>query len=62
MALRGDPRGRDHPLQPLELADDARQRALRWAPPGFEPARATAAESGPADVAPADDIPAWMND
>ena len=37
------------------------QRALRWAPPGFEPARATAPESGPADIAPAAEFPAWMN-
>ena len=28
----------------LKLAADARQRALRQAPPGFEPARAPAAE------------------
>ena len=40
----GDPSGRDHPPRPLELADDARQRALRRAPPGVEPARASAAE------------------
>ena len=54
--------GTNPPPESLKLADGARQRALRWAPPGFEPARATAAESGPADGAPAADIPAWMND
>ncbi len=45
----------------LKLADDARRRALRWAPPGFEPARASAAESDPANVTPAAELPAWMN-
>ncbi len=34
---------------------------LRWAPPGFEPARASAAESGHADIAPAAELPASMN-
>ena len=53
--------GKTPPPDSLKLADDARQRALRWAPPGFEPARAAAAESGPADIAPAAELPAWMN-
>ena len=53
--------GNSPPPASLKLADDARQRALRWAPPGFEPARATAAESGPADIAPAAELPAWMS-
>ena len=53
--------GKDTPAARLKLADDARRRALRWAPPGFEPARASAAESGPADTAPAAELPAWMN-
>ncbi len=53
--------GSSPPPDSLKLADDARQRALRWAPPGFEPARAPAAESGPADIAPAAELPAWMN-
>ena len=44
----------------LKLADDDRQRALRWALPGFESA-ASAAESGHADIAPAAECPAWMN-
>ena len=52
-ALRTNP-----PLAPLKLADDARQRALRWAPPGFEPARASAAESGHSDIAAAFELPA----
>ena len=52
--------GADPPPASLKLGDDGRQRALRWAPPGFEPARASAAESGPADVAPAAELPAWM--
>ncbi len=50
------------PPASLKLADDARQRALRWAPPGFEPARNPAADAGPADTAPAAELPAWMND
>ena len=33
--------GKNTPPASLKLADDARQRALRWAPPGFEPARAS---------------------
>ncbi len=53
--------GKTPPPDSLRLADDARQRALRWAPPGFEPARAPAAESAPADIAPAAELPAWMN-
>ena len=53
--------GNSPPPASLKLADDARQRALRWAPPGFEPARAPAAESGPSDIAPAAELPAWMN-
>ena len=53
--------GKNPPPASLKLADDARQRALRWAPPGFEPARAPAAESGPADIAPAAELPTWMN-
>ena len=53
--------GKTPPPDSLKLADDARQRALRWAPPGFEPARVPAAESGPADIAPAAELPAWMN-
>ncbi len=52
--------GKAPPPDSLKLADDARQRALRWAPPGFEPARARDAESGPADIAPAAELPAWM--
>ena len=52
--------GKNTPPARLKLADDARQRALRWAPPGFEPARASA-ESAPADTAPAAELPAWMN-
>ena len=53
--------GKNPPPASLKLADDARQRALRWAPPGLEPARAPAAESGPADIAPAAELPAWMS-
>ena len=53
--------GKTPPPDSLKLADDARQRALRWAPPGLEPARAPAAEPGPADIAPAAELPAWMN-
>ena len=53
--------GKNPPPVSLKLADDARQRALRWVPPGFEPARAPAAESGPADIAPAAELPTWMN-
>ena len=53
--------GKNPPPASLKLADDARRRALRWAPPGFEPARASAAESAPADIAPAAELPAWMN-
>ena len=53
--------GKTPPPDSLKLADDARQRALRWAPPGFEPARAPATESDPADIAPAAELPAWMN-
>ncbi len=53
--------GKNPPPDSLKLADDARQRALRWAPPGFEPARAPATESDPADIAPAAELPAWMN-
>ena len=53
--------GANPPPASLKLADDARQRALRWAPPGFEPARAPAAESGPSDIAPAAELPAWMS-
>ncbi len=53
--------GADPPPASLKLAADARQRALRWAPPGFEPARPAAAEPGPADTAPATELPAWMN-
>ena len=49
------------PAASLKLADDARQRALRWAPPGFEPARASAVEPGHLDIAPAAELPAWMN-
>ena len=45
----------------LKLADDARKRALCRAPPGFEPDRASAAESGHADIAAATEFPAWMN-
>ena len=52
--------GKNTPPARLKLANDARQRALRWAPPGFEPARASA-ESAPADTAPAAELPAWMN-
>ena len=52
--------GKNTPPASVKLADDARQRALRWAPPGFEPARASA-ESAPADTAPAAELPAWMN-
>lgn len=54
--------GKNPPPASLKLADDARRRALRWAPPGFEPARAPAADAGPADTAPAAELPAWMND
>ena len=54
--------GASPPPASLKLTDDARQRALRWTPPGFEPARASAAESAPAVVAPAAELPAWMND
>ena len=53
--------GTNPPPASPRLADDARQRALRWAPPGFEPARASAAESGHADIAPAAELPASMN-
>ena len=53
--------GKSTPPARLKLADDARQRALRWTPPGFEPARASGAEPGPADTAPAAELPAWMN-
>ena len=53
--------GKNTPPASLKLADDARRRALRWTPPGFEPARASGAEPGPADTAPAAELPAWMN-
>ena len=53
--------GASPPPASLKLADDARRRALRWAPPGFEPARTSTAESDPSDVAPAAELPAWMN-
>ena len=53
--------GTNPPPASLKLADDTRQRALHWAPPGFEPARASAAESGHSDIAPAAELPAWMN-
>ena len=53
--------GTNPPPASPKLAADARQRALRWAPPGFEPARPSAAESGHADIAPAAELPAWMN-
>ena len=53
--------GANRPPASLKLTDDARQRALRWAPPGFEPARAPAAESAPSDIAPAAELPAWMS-
>ena len=53
--------GNSPPPASLKLAADARQRALRWAPPGFEPARAPAAESAPSDIAPAAELPAWMS-
>ena len=53
--------GASPPPASLKLSADARQRALRWAPPGFEPARPSAAESGPSDIAPAAELPAWMN-
>ena len=53
--------GTNPPEASLKLADDARQRALRWAPPGFDPARAAAADSGHADIAAAAELPAWMN-
>ena len=43
------------------LAADARQRALRSAPPGFEPARAPVVEPGHPDIAPAAELPARMN-
>ena len=49
------------PAASLKLADRARQRALRWAPPGFEPTRASAAEPGHSDIAPAAELPAPMN-
>ena len=49
------------PAASLKLADDARQRALRWAPPGFKPARASAAEPGHSVIAPAAELPARMN-
>ncbi|MCY4026788.1 MAG: ParB/RepB/Spo0J family partition protein [Acidobacteria bacterium] len=54
--------GKNPPPAALKLTGDARRRALRWAPPGFEPARASAADAGPADTAPAAELPAWMND
>ena len=54
--------GKNPPPASLKLADDARRRALRWAPPGFEPARAPAADARPADTAPAAELPAWMSD
>ena len=53
--------GNSPPPASLKLTGEARQQALRWAPPGFEPARSPAAESAPADVAPAAELPAWMN-
>ena len=56
MALTVNP-----PAASLKLADDARQRALRWAPPGFKPARASAAEPGHSVIAPAAELPARMN-
>ena len=54
--------GKNPPPASLKLADDARRRALRWAPPGFEPARGPADDARPADTAPAAELPAWMND
>ena len=53
--------GTNPPPASLKLADDARQRALRRAPPGFEPARPSAAESGHSDIAPAAELSARMN-
>ncbi|MCY4600904.1 MAG: hypothetical protein OXF27_13410, partial [Acidobacteria bacterium] len=54
--------GANPPPASLKLADDARQRALRWAPPGLEPARVPAGESAPTDdIAPAAELPAWMS-
>ncbi len=54
--------GENPPPTSLKITEDARQRALRWAPPGLEPARPAAADSSPADIAPADELPAWMSD
>ena len=54
--------GRPAPPDSLKLADDARQRALRWAPPGFEPARAPRRASPvPPTSPPPPSSPAWMN-
>ena len=53
--------GTNPPPASLKLADAARQRPLRWAPPGFEPARGSAAEPGHSDIAPAAEFPARMN-
>ena len=54
--------GKNPPPASIKLADDARRRALRWAPPGFEPANAPAVDAAPADTPPAAELPAWMND
>ena len=43
------------------FTDDARRGRFAGAPSGFEPARASAAESGHPDIAPAAELPAWMN-
>ena len=53
--------GNGPPPASLKLGDDARRRALRWAPPGFDPTHAPDAESGTSDIAPASELPAWMN-
>ena len=54
--------GASLPPASLKLTEDARQRALRWTPPGFEPVRSPSPDSSPANIAPADELPAWMND
>ena len=61
--------GPDDPPASAGVTDDARARALAWAPPGFrahEPADAEPPSAEPADVedagAPSEDVPAWLRD
>ena len=54
--------GHDTPPAALGITDEARARALEWAPPGFEAAIEAQPPSAPGKNAtePARDLPAWM--